>query len=257
MTTQAVFDQAWKLSPASRVVTFDDGAVLLDLRTGRFHLMNRGAAQVLASLGTGACPLAATRKLDPARAVDRVRQELSCFLARLHRQGLVIPAGAADRHSGRAFAIEAKSQPAPAAPTPARRNLALEDVERAKLSSLDKIWGALAVAVAVGVLRCCSLRTIERALIWIKARCRHEADAQEALTAWVATRRPRLFVFGRIACLETSLAATLFNLSRGRRGVDWCIGVTTHPFMAHAWSEQANQPLGEQVASSFRTILRI
>jgi hypothetical protein len=257
VTTRAVFDQTWKLSPALRVVTFDDVAVLLDLRTGRFHLMNRGAAQVLASLETGACPLAAARELDPTRAVNRVRQELSCFLVCLHRQGLVIPAEAANGHSARAFAIEAKSQPAPAAPTPARRNLALEDVERAKLSSFDKVRGAVAVAVAFGILRCCSLRAIERALIWIKAQCRHEADAQEALTAWAATRRPRLFVFGRIACLETSLAATLFGLSRGRRGVDWCIGVATHPFMAHAWSEEASQPLGEQVASSFRIILRI
>lgn len=257
MTNQTVLDQVWKLSPALRSVAFDDGAVLIDLRTGRFHLVNRGAAQVLASLGTDGGPMAAVRDLDPARAVDRVRRELAGFLAALHRQGLVVPAGAADGHGARAFSSGAEPQPAPATATPARRNLALEDAERAGLSSFDKIRGAVAVAVAFGLLRCCSLRAIEWALLRLKAQCQCEADARDALTAWAATRRPRLFVFGRIACLETSLAATLFSLSRGRRGVDWCIGVATHPFMAHAWSEQGRQPLGEQVASAFRTILRV
>lgn len=257
MTTQPDIDGAWKLSPALRTATFDNGAVLLDLRTGRFHLVNRGATQVLASLATGASPLAAVRELDPTRSVDRVNQELACFLATLYRQGLVIPADAADGHRGHALAAEAKAPPAAAVATPARRNLAIEDVERARLSSFDKVWGAVAVAIAYGLLRCCSLRAIERVVTWIKAQCRHEADAREALTAWAATRRPWLFIFGRIACLETSLAATLFGLSRGRRGVDWCIGVATHPFMAHAWSQYANQPLGEQVASSFQIILRV
>ncbi|MGH2733799.1 MAG: lasso peptide biosynthesis B2 protein [Actinomycetota bacterium] len=257
MTIHAVLDQIWKLSPALRSVAFDDGAVLLDLRTGRFHLVNRGAAQVLASLETGAGPLTAARDLDPTRAVNRVHRELAGFLAALHRQGIVVPAGAADGNGARAFSSGAKPQQVPAAATPARRNLALEDAERARLSSFDQVGGAVAVAVAFGLLRCCSLRNIERALLRIKAQCRHEVDAREALTAWAATRRPRLFVFGRIACLETSLAATLFSLSRGRRGIDWCIGVATHPFVVHAWSEQASQPLGEQVSSSFRTILRV
>jgi hypothetical protein len=255
--TQPDIDRAWRLSPALRTATFDNGAVLLDLRTGRFHLLNQGAAQVLASLATGGSPLAAAQELDPTRAVDRVSQELTRFLTALHRQGLVIPAYAADGHRDHPVPAEAKAPPAAAVATPARRNLAIEDAERARLSSFDKVRGAVAVACAYGLLRCCSLRAIERVVTWIKAQCRYEADAREALSAWAATRRPRLFIFGRIACLETSLAATLFGLSRGRRGVDWCIGVTTHPFIAHAWSEYANQPLGEQVASSFQTILRV
>lgn len=254
---QPDIDRAWKLSPALRTATFDNGAVLLDLRTGRFHLMNRGAAQVLASLATGGSPLAAARELDPARAVDRVNHELTRFLTALHRQGLVIPADTAHGHRSRALVTEAKAPPTAAVATPARRNLAIEDVERVRLSSFDKVRGAVAVAIAYGLLRCCSLRAIERVVTRIKAQCRHEADAREALSAWAATRRPRLFIFGRIACLETSLAATLFGLSQGRRGVDWCIGVATHPFMAHAWSQHENQPLGEQVASSLQTILRV
>lgn len=139
---QPDIDRAWKLSPALRTATFDNGAVLLDLRTGRFHLMNRGAAQVLASLATGGSPLAAARELDPARAVDRVNHELTRFLTALHRQGLVIPADTAHGHRSRALVTEAKAPPTAAVATPARRNLAIEDVERARLSSFDKVRGA-------------------------------------------------------------------------------------------------------------------
>ena len=165
MITQPDIVRAWRLSPALRTATFDNGAVLLDLRTGRFHLMNQGAAQVLTSLATGGSPLAAAQELDPTRAVDRVSQELTRFLTALHRQGLVIPAYAADGHRGHALAAEAKAPPAAAVATPARRNLAIEDAERARLSSFDKVRGSVAVACAYGLLRCCSLRAIERVVM--------------------------------------------------------------------------------------------
>jgi Transglutaminase-like superfamily len=45
-------------------------------------------------------------------------------------------------------------------------------------------------------------------------------------------------------CLERSIAAALMCRLIGS-WPDWCAGVSTHPFEAHAWVEAQGEPIGE------------
>lgn len=63
---------------------------------------------------------------------------------------------------------------------------------------------------------------------------------------------------GRQGCLRRSLAVVLLARLHGQRP-DWCVGVRTSPFAAHAWVEVDGRPAGEDDmgagADSYRTLL--
>ena len=60
----------------------------------------------------------------------------------------------------------------------------------------------------------------------------------------------------RTACLERSLAIALAANLR-RLDVNWCVGVRTPPFEAHAWVESQGRPVrevDEEIASMQRIL---
>lgn len=104
------------------------------------------------------------------------------------------------------------------------------------LNWMDRLKGLLAVIVAYTVLRCLSLSSISKILIFFKNRCSREIAIKEAEIAWAAVRQYSFFFSGRVACLELSLGFVLFALTKGLSAT-WCVGVATEPFRAHAWVE--------------------
>ncbi len=69
------------------------------------------------------------------------------------------------------------------------------------------------------------------------------ATVEQALAA----RRAVVTVSSRCAgqgCLQRSVATVLLCQLRGVRP-DWCTGVRTQPYVAHAWVEVGGKPVGE------------
>ncbi|MFI2073713.1 lasso peptide biosynthesis B2 protein [Streptomyces triculaminicus] len=62
---------------------------------------------------------------------------------------------------------------------------------------------------------------------------------------------------GQQGCLRRSLAVVLLARLYGQRP-DWCVGVRTSPFAAHAWVEVDGRPAGEEAGGevgTYRTLL--
>lgn len=82
------------------------------------------------------------------------------------------------------------------------------------------------------------------------------ATADQALAA----RRAVVAMSARCAgegCLQRSVATALLCRIRGT-WPDWCTGVRTSPFRAHAWVEAEGRPVGETFPTGyFRTLLAV
>ncbi|MER7211973.1 lasso peptide biosynthesis B2 protein [Streptosporangium sp. NPDC000239] len=95
-------------------------------------------------------------------------------------------------------------------------------------------------------------------LAWPLARCapyrlhavlRSLSKGARAATAEEAERARNAIVglslrHGGPRCLERSIAIALMCRAAGS-WPDWCAGVSTHPFEAHAWVEAEGEPIGE------------
>ncbi|WP_107081907.1 lasso peptide biosynthesis B2 protein, partial [Streptomyces sp. SBT349] len=79
------------------------------------------------------------------------------------------------------------------------------------------------------------------------------ATAHQAATARRAVVAASVRCAGR-ACLQRSLAATLFCRLRGTWPT-WCAGVRTDPFRAHAWIAVDGRPIGEPAGTDRYTPL--
>ena len=70
------------------------------------------------------------------------------------------------------------------------------------------------------------------------------ASAAQALAARAAVVSVSVQCAGQ-GCLQRSLATALLCRAAGS-WPDWCTGVRTEPFRAHAWVEVAGRPVGER-----------
>lgn len=120
-------------------------------------------------------------------------------------------------------------------------------------------WGTAllartAVAAALLLIRLPPGRL--RRVLAVAARGARPATEHEAL----ASRRAVVSVSRRCAgqgCLQRSVATVLLCRARGH-WPDWCTGVRTMPFRAHAWVEVDRRPVGEgDGVRLFRTLLRV
>lgn len=103
-------------------------------------------------------------------------------------------------------------------------------------------YGAVAAA---RVLARVSPRRLRRVLELVRRGAR-PATAAEALRA----RNDVVAVSVRCAgpsCLQRSIAAVLLCRARYGTWPDWCTGVRTQPFQAHAWVAVDGEPVGENI----------
>ncbi|MFI1379353.1 lasso peptide biosynthesis B2 protein [Embleya sp. NPDC020886] len=111
---------------------------------------------------------------------------------------------------------------------------------------------AVAVARPLALLPPRRLRRVLR-VVSLGARPAGVAEATQARHAVVS-------VSARCAgqgCLQRSVATVLLCRIRGTVP-DWCTGVRTQPFRAHAWVEAAGTPIGESGDMAlFHTVLSV
>jgi hypothetical protein len=83
------------------------------------------------------------------------------------------------------------------------------------------------------------------------------ASAEQALTARRAVTALSLRCAGQ-GCVQRSIATALLCRMAGV-WPDWCAGVRTSPFRAHAWVEVDGNPIGEphQIAGYYRTLMTV
>ncbi|MEU0566539.1 lasso peptide biosynthesis B2 protein [Nonomuraea sp. NPDC005983] len=99
----------------------------------------------------------------------------------------------------------------------------------------------LAIALAWPLARCSPHRL--RAVLQFLSMAARPATAEEAERARNAILGLSMR-HGGPRCLERSIAIALMCRLRGS-WPDWCTGVSTHPFEAHAWVEADGRPIGE------------
>jgi hypothetical protein len=127
-------------------------------------------------------------------------------------------------------------------------------VPRVRLAGPERTAARLAVAVArpLSLLPpgrlCRVLRAVSRG-----ARPATTAEAGLARTAVVSVS-VRCAGHG---CLQRSIATALLCRARGR-WPDWCTGIRSRPFRAHAWVEAEGAAVGEpEDVSTYRTVLSV
>ncbi|CAL9660456.1 hypothetical protein SUDANB145_06962 [Streptomyces sp. enrichment culture] len=112
---------------------------------------------------------------------------------------------------------------------------------RAPLSRGDALLARLAVTAAWLLIRLSPgrLRRVLRAVARGARPCA-EAQALRSRRAVVSVSR----TCAGQGCLQRSVATVLLCRVRGQ-WPDWCTGVRTEPFRAHAWVEVDGRPVGE------------
>ncbi|UWM48641.1 lasso peptide biosynthesis B2 protein [Streptomyces carpaticus] len=117
-----------------------------------------------------------------------------------------------------------------------------------------RLLARAAVAVALPLARL-SPRRLRRVLGALARRARPATEA-EALAA----RRAVVSVSKRCAgqgCLQRSIATAVLCRLTGC-WPDWCTGVRTEPFRAHAWVEVDGRPVGEgEDARYYRAVMTV
>ncbi|KOT90760.1 hypothetical protein ADK86_25255 [Streptomyces sp. NRRL F-5755] len=126
--------------------------------------------------------------------------------------------------------------------------------ERARLSFAERC-AALGCAAVARVLVSRSPRTLCRVLEAVRRGARPATEPQAA-----RARHAVVTVSVRCAgngCLQRSVATVLLCRLRGR-WPQWCTGVRTEPFRAHAWVAVDGRPVGEPDDTRlYRPLLRV
>ncbi|MFI0356936.1 lasso peptide biosynthesis B2 protein [Actinomadura sp. 9N407] len=120
-------------------------------------------------------------------------------------------------------------------------SVALEPSGTGRLSRRRRLAARLCVAVAALLMRLPPVRL--RAVLAAASRGARPASADQALAARDAVVRTSVRCAGQ-GCLQRSLATVLL-CRLGGTWPDWCTGVLTEPFRAHAWVEAEGRPVGE------------
>jgi hypothetical protein len=115
----------------------------------------------------------------------------------------------------------------------------------------DRLAAAVGLLLALVLLRL-PFRLAVRVARWARrVGCRPLSPARAAVLV-AAVRHAGRWWPGRVACLETSLAAHLAAALLGRE-LTWCVGVrfSPPPTAFHAWAELDGQPVGEYTVAGW------
>lgn len=119
------------------------------------------------------------------------------------------------------------------------RMISLERGVRAPISSCPAITVSLIGARALSGVK---PERLDRILTWLRRGARPAPAAAATLARGQVVGASMRCAGPR--CLERSLAVVLLCRLRGL-WPDWCCGVATHPFRAHAWVEVDGTAIGE------------
>jgi hypothetical protein len=128
-------------------------------------------------------------------------------------------------------------------------------LETAEVLPPGRRSAARLAVIGAGLLIRLSPGRLRQALSWL-SRGSRPATADQALAARTAVISVSVRCAGQ-GCLQRSVATVLLCRLSGA-WPDWCTGVRTEPFRAHAWVEVAGVPVGEgPEAPFFRTVIAV
>jgi hypothetical protein len=254
----------------------EGGAVLLNTRTGQWHVLNRTARELWEECrSTGdfhAAVAAVSTRLPPAHA-ERLRSDADAWARTLLDRGLLThrrPASEAPPRSGSPpepppDAVEhlppVSSAPSAGHPPPdghaspmagptGHHTSADASVPVAVGEGLparpalrrDRVAAVLGFVLALCLLRLPfrgTLRAVAvlKRLLGRRAATREQAERAVRAVPYAARRHP-----GRVACLELSLGAVMMLALTGR-SLHWCLGSTGDLLRFHAWVEVDHAPV--------------
>jgi hypothetical protein len=237
MNEAAAADDArrvFRLADHVRAASDRDGAVILDLRSGRYLGLNRVGSAVLQGVRHGLTLQAISAQVAAQcqAPLERVGPDAERFLARLVSQGLV--QASAGSGAG-AAADEHPATTAPAPPAPIDKPL-----------PAARVWVLPAYLALVAVDLALRLFGFGRVHRWLHRlppgglrpeprRARRLARAVDGAAA---------FYLKRAWCLERSLA-TLLLMRLRRWPARLVLGARRLPFGAHAWVEIAGEVVND------------
>jgi hypothetical protein len=222
---------AFELQSHVRFACDDDGAVVLDLRSGRYLVFNPVGGAVLSGVKRG-LPLAeiaselATKCNVP---LERVSTDVDRFSTQLLSMGLITRATAKVHAGEQQRSAEVGEEPSLAVPL---NELAPQAPSAAFPWVLLAYLGLITIDVA---LRLFGFARMYRLLRWRQARVRpHDLGRVRGLAR--AVDRAAAFYFKRAWCLERSFVTVLLMRLRGWPA-QLVLGAKRMPFGAHAWVE--------------------
>ncbi|GAB1821759.1 lasso peptide biosynthesis B2 protein [Herbidospora sp. RD11066] len=196
------------------------GLVLVDVRSGECHVLNRPGLvtwSVLSTGGTRDDAVSALASRYPAVPGDRLRDDVDTLLRDLREAGLV------PGDTARALPPGASHGPEPVAVPMA-----------ADAPGRPRATAAILLVVAA-LLLLFPFKVAHRAAL-LAGRGRAPLDPPRARRMVAEVTRAAGWFPGRAACLQISLATVLWAGLAGRRA-DWCFGVLPDPYTFHAWIE--------------------
>jgi hypothetical protein len=213
------------LSKYVRVCVAAEGAVLLDLKSDRYHGLNRRQSDALALVVSGWPQLDANSCPDRTAAIELAHH--------LEQHGLLTTVAAAGR-----------SASDPGLPSPEQR---LHEWSGDQWPRIHLKTPALFVAALVRTIWSLRFRSFAHIVARIEERKARSSSAADLATIRQLTHefmalRP-LFYSVRDRCLFDSLVLTEFMAFHGFFP-QWVIGVTLAPFAAHSWVQLDRYVLG-------------
>ncbi|WP_229697741.1 lasso peptide biosynthesis B2 protein [Nonomuraea cavernae] len=215
--------------------------VVVDVRTEHCHALNSTAAlvwEVLRSGGTvaDAVEALADRHVDQPR--ERLRADVTGFVAELREAGLLRPAPPSVSTSAPGIEKTEETEQAEEVEGGERR---ASGVPMARGPAGRPSPASVVFLLAAVTLLALPVRFSSRLARRAHRRLGHRplpVDRAERMTAEV--KKAAAIFPGRAACFEISLATVLWAAALGHR-LDWCWGVLPDPFTFHAWVETQGQ----------------
>jgi len=242
----------YEIRPAVRAVTSEDGAILLDVESGKYFALNAVGARVWCGIGNGRSAEEVLEELEATFDAprERIRTDVARILAQLEADQLI--AARAQRPSdvargGRGAARGEAEEEGQAATAAVRSIVGSEHRELpAPHVGADLLWFVL------GFLTLVYLDLLTRvgrfpALYNAIARARSRARRASPQRLWRITRavdRAASFYFRQTWCLQRS-ATCVYLLRRNGFPARLVLGVQVLPFMAHAWAEVDGQVVND------------
>jgi len=227
-----------------------EGAVLLDLRSGKYLALNGVGSILWEALATGASPGMAMERLAerfPDVPPDRLGRDAEVLLSQLQARGLLRPRRSADR------AREPGPSRAPAHPTaaPAAARSAIPPMDgsdrRASPGPALRFAAAyLGLIVADAVLR---ILGFARCHALVRRFPTEPARSQPSRARRIvdSVDRASAFYLKRAWCLQRS-AVTVALLRLAGFPARLVIGVQRRPFLGHAWVELDGRVVNDRPA---------
>jgi hypothetical protein len=220
-------DSRFEATEHVRSVGGREGAVLLDLRSGKYLALNDVGGRIWQRIERGEprAAILAGLEAEIEAPAGRVREDADAFLSHLLDRGLI--------RSRRADAPPA----APAArPTPAEAAGEEPAVARLRLRPLWVLLAWLGLLVADLALKLLGFHRFHTVLRRLPTRRPERGEAGLATALSQAVDRAAAFYFKRAWCLQRSAVAMVLLRLRGLPA-KLVIGIHQVPFHAHAWVE--------------------